>query len=45
MLNIRDRATHLPMPGIEVGDIGSKIGYASKDNGYFIMKNVRIPRK
>jgi acyl-CoA oxidase len=36
--------THLPMPGIEVGDIGPKLGYNSKDNGYLRLTNVRIPR-
>jgi acyl-CoA oxidase len=34
-----------PMPGVEVGDIGPKIGFHSKDNGYLILKNVVIPRK
>ena len=33
------------MPGIEVGDIGPKIGYNAKDNGYLIMNKVRIPKK
>jgi len=33
------------LPGIELGDIGPKIGYNSKDNGYIIFKNVRIPRE
>ena len=32
------------MPGIEIGDIGHKIGYQSVDNGYLALKNVRIPR-
>lgn len=27
-----------------MGDIGPKFGYASKDNGYMIFNNVRIPR-
>lgn len=34
-----------PKPGVEVGDIGPKIGFHSKDNGYLILKNVSIPRK
>ena len=34
-----------PMPGIEVGDIGPKIGFTSKDNGYLILNKVAIPRK
>ena len=33
------------MPNVEVGDIGPKIGFATKDNGYLIFNNVRIPRK
>ena len=32
------------LPGIEAGDIGPKFGYNSKDNGYMLFKNVRIPR-
>mmetsp|Transcript_5093 Transcript_5093/g.4307 ORF Transcript_5093/g.4307 Transcript_5093/m.4307 type:complete len:263 (-) Transcript_5093:706-1494(-) len=33
------------MPGIEVGDIGPKIGWATKDNGYLKFNQVRIPRE
>ena len=40
---IRDKE-HNPLPNIEVGDIGPKIGFFSKDNGYLVMKKVRIPR-
>lgn len=36
--------THKPLPGIDVGDIGPKYGYNSKDNGFLLMNNVRIPR-
>lgn len=32
------------MPGVECGDIGPKFGYHAKDNGYLILKDVRIPR-
>jgi acyl-CoA oxidase len=28
-----------------MGDIGPKFGYNSKDNGYMIMRNVRIPKE
>lgn len=31
---IRSLETHLPLPGIDVGDIGTKMGYNSMDNGY-----------
>lgn len=34
-----------PLKGVDVGDIGPKIGFPSKDNGYLLMDNVRIPRK
>jgi acyl-CoA oxidase len=41
---LRDTQTYEPLPGVECGDIGPKFGYATKDNGYLILKNVRIPR-
>ena len=33
MVQIRD-SYHKPMPGCELGDVGKKIGYNSKDNGF-----------
>lgn len=33
-----------PMPGIELGDIGPKVAYASKDNGYLILRGVQVAR-
>lgn len=44
LVQLRDTQTFEPLPGIECGDIGPKFGYNSKDNGYLIMNNVRIPR-
>lgn len=44
LVQIRDE-NHNPMPGVELGEIGPKWGWLTKDNGYLIMKNVRIPRK
>ena len=44
MVQIRDLKTYDPLPGVELGDIGPKFGYHAKDNGYMILKNVRIPR-
>ena len=32
------------MPGIECGDLGPKLGYIGKDNGWLTIKDVRIPR-
>jgi alkylation response protein AidB-like acyl-CoA dehydrogenase len=42
---IRSLETHLPLPGIEVGDIGEKMGYNSMDNGFLRFDKVRIPRE
>ncbi|KAF1993754.1 acyl-CoA oxidase [Amniculicola lignicola CBS 123094] len=44
ILRIRDQRTHLPLPGIAVGDIGPKYGYASMDNGYMLFDHLRVPR-
>jgi acyl-CoA oxidase len=34
----------MPCKGIKVGDIGPKLGYNSKDNGWLMFNEVRIPR-
>ncbi len=44
MVQTRNLETWELLPGIECGDIGPKFGYNSKDNGYMLFKNVRIPR-
>lgn len=44
-VQIRDMDTHKALPGIEVGDVGEKIGYNSVDNGYISFNNYMIPRK
>jgi hypothetical protein len=41
---IRDMHTHLPLPGIKVGDIGPKFGYNGVDNGFLSFNHVRVPR-
>lgn len=33
----------MPLPGVELGDIGPKHGYNTKDNGYAIFTNYRVP--
>ena len=43
-MRIRDENMNL-LPGVECGDIGPKIGYFSKDNGYLFLHKVRISRK
>lgn len=44
LVQIRDKETHEPLPGVEVGNIGPKLGLHTADNGYLILKNYRIPR-
>jgi acyl-CoA oxidase len=44
MCQIRDISTHKPLPGITVGDIGPKLGYQTKDNGFLAFDNYKVPR-
>lgn len=44
MLQIRDE-NHRPLPGIELGDLGPKLGDAANDTGFMRLKEVRIPRE
>ncbi|XP_068627036.1 acyl-coenzyme A oxidase 1-like isoform X2 [Battus philenor] len=44
LAQIRDEDTHLPLPGIKVGEIGVKLGLNAVNNGYLGFDNVRIPR-
>jgi len=32
------------LKGVEAGDIGPKLGYQGKDNGYLKFTNYRIPK-
>lgn len=41
---IRDLQTHLPFPGVTVGDMGEKIGLNGIDNGFVMFNNYSIPR-
>jgi acyl-CoA oxidase len=41
---IRDPKTFKTLDGVEAGDIGPKLGFQNKDNGFAIFKNKRIPR-
>lgn len=45
LVPIRDSTTHLPFLGVEVGDIGPKIGLPVNDNGYLRFNQYRIPKK
>eukprot|EP00029_Vermamoeba_vermiformis_P011317 TRINITY_DN618_c0_g1_i1.p1 TRINITY_DN618_c0_g1~~TRINITY_DN618_c0_g1_i1.p1 ORF type:complete len:664 (-),score=192.51 TRINITY_DN618_c0_g1_i1:1215-3020(-) len=44
LVQIRSREDHKPLRGIEVGDIGPKIGFNTTDNGFLRLDHVRIPR-
>ena len=36
IVQIRELGTHLPLKGITVGDMGTKLGMNSMDNGFLI---------
>eukprot|EP00887_Chlorella_sp_A99_P006224 scaffold3.g6224.t1 len=44
VVQVRDLETHKPMPGVEVGDIGPKMGFNGVDNGFLRFEYVRVPR-
>lgn len=44
IVQLRDLETHRHMPGVKTGDLGPKLGYSSKDNGWATFDHVRIPR-
>jgi len=44
MVQLRDVETWKMLPGVKSGDLGPKIGYVSKDNGWAAFDHVRIPR-
>lgn len=43
LVQIKDQ-DHNWMPGIEGGDIGPKIGFHAKENGYMFLRSVRVPK-
>ncbi|CAB3240218.1 unnamed protein product [Arctia plantaginis] len=45
IVQIRDEETHMPLPGIKVGEIGAKMGFNTADNGYLAFDHYRIPRE
>ncbi|KAF1771588.1 hypothetical protein GCK72_003415 [Caenorhabditis remanei] len=44
MVQLRDESTHIPLPGITVGDIGPKMAFNGGDNGFLGFNQFRIPR-
>ena len=45
IVQIRDLKTHLPMTGIEMGDIGDKFAMQQSDNGWLKFNHYAIPRE
>jgi acyl-CoA oxidase len=45
MVQLRDTNSFMPLPGIKCGDMGPKIGFNSKNNGWTSFDKVRIPRE
>lgn len=44
IVQLRNEDTHMPLPGIIIGDIGPKMGLNNVNNGFLGFNNVRIPR-
>ncbi|KAI8034814.1 probable peroxisomal acyl-coenzyme A oxidase 1 [Drosophila gunungcola] len=44
LVRIRDERTHEPLPGVDVGDIGPRLGGNGVNNGFLGLHDVRIPR-
>ena len=45
MIPIRDNITHEPFEGVDVGDIGPKLGLPAADNAYIKFSNYRVAKK
>uniref|UniRef100_A0A6M2DSR8 Acyl-coenzyme A oxidase n=1 Tax=Xenopsylla cheopis TaxID=163159 RepID=A0A6M2DSR8_XENCH len=45
IVQLRDEETHEPMPGITIGEIGTKLGMNATNNGFLGFNKVRIPRE
>lgn len=45
LVQLRDINTHKLLKGVQTGDMGPKLGYSSKNNGWATFDNVRIPRE
>lgn len=44
IVQLRSLENHKHMPGVKTGDIGPKLGYHGKDNGWATFDQVRISR-
>ncbi|XP_037035975.1 probable peroxisomal acyl-coenzyme A oxidase 1 [Bradysia coprophila] len=45
IVQLRDEETWAPMKGVEIGEIGPKLGMKGVNNGFLGFDNVRVPRK
>ncbi|XP_032663048.1 probable peroxisomal acyl-coenzyme A oxidase 1 isoform X2 [Odontomachus brunneus] len=45
IVQLRQEDTHEPLPGIKIGEIGTKLGMNATNNGFLGFENVRIPRE
>ncbi|NP_001084533.1 acyl-CoA oxidase 2, branched chain L homeolog [Xenopus laevis] len=45
IVQVRSLKDHSPMPGITVGDIGPKMSFEHIDNGFLMMRNIRVPKE
>jgi len=45
VVQIRSLEDHRPVAGVEVGDIGPKLGYNAMDNGFLRFSKLRVPRR
>ncbi|XP_055840110.1 probable peroxisomal acyl-coenzyme A oxidase 1 [Episyrphus balteatus] len=44
VVQLRDLETHMPLPGLKIGEIGNKMAFQTVNNGYLGFENFRIPR-
>ena len=43
VVDLRDYATHQPMPGVFIGDCGPKLEMDGVDNGFIIFRDYKVP--
>ncbi|KAG7310802.1 hypothetical protein JYU34_003629 [Plutella xylostella] len=44
LVQLRDEETHIPLPGVKLGEIGAKLGLSTVNNGFLAFEHHRIPR-
>lgn len=45
LVPVRDKKTHTPLPGIEIGDCGDKLCLQAIDNGWIKFNRYRVPKE